>query len=171
LENGIAQADLTVLSGGSSVGTRDLMVETVRALRGVDLLAHGIAIRPGKPTLLAAYGDRAILGLPGHPVSALIVAQVFLVPFLRYLQGGFLEKGPLGQRVKARLSTSVYSTIGLEEYVRIRLGEGSDGMFSAQPVFGKSGVLSTMVNADGLLIVPMNLEGFAKGDSVEVIRF
>lgn len=171
LESGIAQADLTVLSGGSSVGTRDLMVETVTAMRGVELLAHGIAIRPGKPTLLAACRDRAILGLPGHPVSALIVAQVFVVPFLRYLQGGSLQKGPLGPRVKAQLSTSVHSTIGLEEFVRVRLEQGADGQLTAQPVFGKSGVLSTMVKADGVLVVPMNLEGFARGDSVEVIRF
>lgn len=171
LQRGIVQADVTVLSGGSSVGTRDLMVETVTSLRGVELLAHGVAIRPGKPTLLARQGDKAVLGLPGHPVSALIVAQVFLDPFLGYLQGGSLRRGPMGQRVKARLSTSVHSTIGLEEFIRIRLDEGSDGTYCAQPVFGKSGMLSTMVKADGVLAVPMNLEGFARGDIVDVIRF
>ncbi|MBZ5497510.1 MAG: molybdopterin molybdotransferase MoeA [Acidobacteriia bacterium] len=170
LENGLAQADIVVVSGGSSVGTRDLMVDVVAALPGVEVRAHGVAIRPGKPTLLARQKGKAIFGLPGHPVSALIVAQAFLAPFLKYLQGGRLEKGPLGQRVKAVLSTSIHSTVGLEEFVRVFLEEASDGGFFAQPVFGKSGMLSTMVKASGIVVVPMHVEGFAQGEVVEVIR-
>ena len=110
--NGLAQADVVVPSGGSSVGTRDLMVDAVSGLSGVEILAHGVAIRPGKPTLLANQRGKPIIGLPGHPVSALIVAQVFLAPFLFYLQGSSMGKGPVGQRIRASLATSIHSTIG-----------------------------------------------------------
>lgn len=168
LDRGLAHADVAAISGGSSVGARDLMVEAVSSLPDVEILAHGLAIRPGKPTLLAAQKGKAIFGLPGHPVSALVVAQVFLAPFLRYLQGGRLEKGPLGRRMEAVLATSVPSTIGLEEFVRVRLEEMSDGAYAAHPVFGKSGMLSTMVKADGMIVIPMNAEGLSKGDAVPV---
>jgi molybdopterin molybdotransferase len=169
LERGLELGDLVVLSGGSSVGVRDLMVDVVSSLAGVELLAHGVAIRPGKPTMLAEWKGKAIFGLPGHPVSALIVAQVFLVPFLRYLQGCNLEKGPLGQRTKAELASSIHSIIGLEEFIRVGLTKTAKGACFAHPVFGKSGMLSTMVKADGLVVVPMNVEGFARGDTVEVV--
>ncbi len=170
IENGLAQADIVVISGGSSVGTRDLMVDVVSELPNVEILAHGVSIRPGKPTLLAKQKGKAIFGLPGHPVSALMVAQIFLYPFLRYLQGDHLEKGPWGPRIKARLATSIHSIIGLEEFIRIRLEHITDGDYSAHPIFGKSGMLSTLVKANGILIIPMHVEGFAKGDLVEVIR-
>jgi len=169
LRDALTTADVVTLSGGSSVGTRDLMVDVVSGLPGVKVLAHGVAIRPGKPTLLANQAGKAIIGLPGHPVSALIVAQVFLVPFLRYLQGGKLEKGPLGCRASAALATSIHSTIGLEEFVRVRL-EGTPGQYVAHPVFGKSGMLSTVVKADGIITISMNAEGLPKGEVVSVIQ-
>ncbi len=165
----LEQADAVAISGGSSVGTRDLMVEVVGSLPGVDILAHGVAIRPGKPTLLAAQKGKAIFGLPGHPVSALVVAQAFFEPFLQYLQGGELGKGPLGHRVQAVLATSIHSTIGLEEFVRVRLEEQADGVFAAHPVFGKSGMLSTMVKANGMIRIPMNVEGFSRGEIVPAV--
>jgi molybdopterin molybdotransferase len=171
LEKALAQADVITMSGGSSVGTRDLMVDVVSGLRDVEILAHGVAIRPGKPTLLARQRGKAIIGLPGHPVSALVVAQVFLAPFLQYLQGGKLEKGPAGNRIEAVLASSVHSTIGLEEFIRVRLEQTPDGKRTAYPVFGKSGMLSTMVKANGMLTVPMNVEGYSKGEAVPVVEF
>jgi molybdopterin molybdotransferase len=170
LQHGLARADVVAISGGSSVGTRDLMVDVVSSLPDAEILAHGVAIRPGKPTLLANRTGKAIIGLPGHPVSALIVAQVFLAPFLQYLQGGSLEKGPPGHRIKAVLATSIHSTIGLEEYVRVRLEETAEGTYTASPVFGKSGMLSTMVKASGIVLIPMNAEGFSKGEVVQAIQ-
>jgi molybdopterin molybdotransferase len=170
LRKGLADADVVAISGGSSVGTRDLMVEAVSGLPHTEILAHGVAIRPGKPTLLASQAGKAIFGLPGHPVSALIVSQVFLAPFLRYLQGGRLEKGPLGHRIKAALATSVHSTIGLEEYVRVWIDRTAEGSWTARPIFGKSGMLSTMVKANGIAMIPMNAEGFSLGEVVQVIQ-
>ena len=170
VKTGLDQADVVTLSGGSSVGSRDLMVEAVSGLADVKILAHGVAIRPGKPTLLADAKGKAVIGLPGHPVSALIVAQIFLAPFLGYLQGRMLEKGPLGHRTKAALATSIHSTIGLEEYIRVRLSPDGEDSYTASPVFGKSGMLSTMVKADGIVVIPMNAEGFSRGEVVKVIR-
>ncbi len=170
LRRALEQADVVTISGGSSVGTRDLMVDVVSGLPNVEVLAHGVAIKPGKPTLLANRTGKAIIGLPGHPVSALIVAQVFLASFLQYLQGGSLEKGPPGHRIKAVLTTSMHSTIGLEEYVRVRLEETTEGTYKASPVFGKSGMLSTMVKANGIVLIPMNAEGCSKGEEVQVIK-
>jgi len=171
LETAAAQCDVVAISGGSSVGARDLMKEAVQNMRGTEILAHGIAIRPGKPTLLAKKDDRAIFGLPGHPVSALVVAQVFLAPFLHYLQGAPLVKGPLGNRADVVLKSAIHSTIGLEEYIRIRIEEGQGGNLEAHPVYGKSGMLSTMVKANGMLVIPLSLEGFSKGETIAAIRF
>ena len=171
LQRALEQSDAAVLSGGSSVGIRDLMVEVVSHLPNVDILAHGVTIRPGKPTLLANQHGKAIIGLPGHPVSALVVAQIFLSPFLRYLQGGKLEKGPLGHRIQATLASSLHSTIGLEEYVRVRFEETPEGIPIAHPIFGKSGMLSTMVKADGIIQIPMNTEGLSRGAMVQVIQY
>ncbi len=168
ITSALSKADLVAISGGSSIGTRDLVVEILARLSGTQILAHGVAIRPGKPTLLACQNHKAIFGLPGHPVSALVVAQVFLAPFLRYLQGAKLEKGPLGPRVAAELASSIPSTVGLEEFVRVRLEKTTAGGYLAHPVFGKSGMLSTMVNADGIVVIPMNTEGLSKGETVEI---
>jgi molybdopterin molybdotransferase len=81
-----------------------------------------------------------------------------------------MEKGPLGHRIQAVLGTSINSTIGLEEYVRVRIEETTEGGVRALPVFGKSGMLSTMVKADGIVLVPMNAEGFSKGKVIQVIQ-
>ncbi len=171
IQRGLDQADVVTISGGSSVGSRDLMVEVVSNLPEVKILAHGISIRPGKPTLLASRHEKAIIGLPGHPVSALIVAQIFLAPFLGYLQGRKLIKGPLGYRTRAVLATSIHSTIGLEEYIRVQLDPVEEDVYSATPIFGKSGMLSTMVKADGIVIVPMNVEGFSGGEVVKAVMY
>ncbi len=171
VRRGLSEADAVVLSGGSSVGARDLMVDAVSGLPRTEILAHGVAMRPGKPTLLANQAGKPIVGLPGHPVSALIVAQVFLAPLLLFLQGCPMEKGPLGQRIKAELATSIPSTIGLEEYVRVHLEESPQGGFLAHPVFGKSGMISTMVKANGIVMIPLTAEGLPKGEIVQVIQY
>jgi molybdopterin molybdotransferase len=169
IEFALEHYDVVVLSGGSSVGMRDLVVDVLSTLPRIEILAHGIAIRPGKPALFARRDNKAIVDLPGHPVSALIVAHVFLAPLLEYLQGGPVKKGPLGTRVAGRLATSMHSTIGLEEYVRVRLVPDSEGQCEVHPVFGKSSMLSTMVRADGLLVIPSQAEGLSAGEAVEVV--
>jgi len=171
LRDALATADVVTLSGGSSVGTRDLMASCVAALPGAEILAHGVTIKPGKPTLLGCKGDKAIFGLPGHPVSALVIAQIFLAPFMDYLRGAPLKKGPAGNKVRAELATSLHSEIGLEEYIRVRVEEAEDGTCTAHPVLGKSGMLSTLTKADGIVRIPMNTEGLSRGETVTVIKY
>jgi molybdopterin molybdotransferase len=170
LDSALARADVAVLSGGSSVGERDHMLQVVSSLPGAIVHAHGIAISPGKPTLIASVGGKPVFGLPGHPVSALVVAQVFLAPFLLYLQGHELKRTPAGMRVRAVLTSSVHSAQGREEYVRIKLEE-RQGLPGARPVFGKSGMLSTLVKADGFIVVPIHAEGLPSGEMVDVFLF
>ena len=170
LLRGIDEGDVLVVSGGSSVGERDLMVSVVGSLPDTEILVHGVAVSPGKPTLLARVKGKALFGLPGHPVSALLVARVFLLPFLTFIGGGDLKPGLSERRVEARLGTSVPSVQGREEHVRVRLEE-RDGEWIAWPVFGKSSMLSTMVRSDGLLRIPIHAEGIAEGERVEVILF
>jgi molybdopterin molybdotransferase len=170
LLRGIAGGDVLVVSGGSSVGERDLMVHVVGSLPESEILVHGVAVSPGKPTLLARVKGKALFGLPGHPVSALLVARVFLLPFLAFVGGDELKPKRSERRVEARLGTSVPSVQGREEYVRVRLEE-RDGQWIAWPVFGKSSMLSTMVRSDGLFRIPIHAEGIAEGERVEVILF
>jgi molybdopterin molybdotransferase len=170
LDRALASADVVVLSGGSSVGERDHMLQVVSSLPGSVVHAHGIAISPGKPTLIASVGGKPVFGLPGHPVSALVVAQVFLAPFLLYLQGQELKRTPAGMRLRAVLASSVHSAQGREEYVRVKLEE-REGLPGARPVFGKSGMLSTLVKADGFIILPIHTEGLSVGETVEVFLF
>jgi molybdopterin molybdotransferase len=170
LDRALTSADVVILSGGSSVGERDHMLHVVSSLPGAIVHAHGIAISPGKPTLIAAVGGKPVFGLPGHPVSALVVAQVFLTPFLLYLQGQELKRTPAGMRVRAVLASSVHSAQGREEYVRVKLEE-RQGLPGARPVFGKSGMLSTLVKADGFIVLPIHVEGLPVGETVDVFLF
>lgn len=170
VETALDRTDVAVLSGGSSVGERDLVSQVVSSMPGCRLLAHGIAVRPGQPTLVAEIRGKAFFGLPGHPVSAMVVAQVFLVPFLRYLQGEPLVAGLSGRRIDAVLATSIPSVPGREEYVRVRVVE-RNGTLWAEPVFGRSSMLSSMTRSDGLVRVPIHAEGLAGGERVEVVLF
>ena len=170
LEKALASVDVVALSGGSSVGERDHMVGVVASLPGAVVHAHGIAISPGKPTLIASVGGKPVFGLPGHPVSALVVAQVFLAPFIRYLGGEELKRGPAGAKMRAVLAASVHSAQGREEYVRVKI-EARQGQITARPVFGKSGMLSTFVKADGFFVVPIHTEGIPAGVTVDVVLF
>ena len=167
---GISEGDVVAVSGGSSVGERDLMADVVASLPNARILAHGVAISPGKPTLLASVHGKALFVLPGHPVSAMVVAEVFLLAFLRFLEGEDLASGLAGRKVEAVLATSIPSVQGREEYVRVRL-ELKDGRRYAHPVFGRSSMLSTMVRSDGFVRVPIHAEGIAGGENVEVTLF
>ncbi|WP_258358636.1 molybdopterin molybdotransferase MoeA [Moorella sulfitireducens] len=163
----MSENHMVLLSGGSSVGTRDLTVQVLAGLGQPGLLFHGVAVRPGKPTVAAVAGDKMILGLPGHPVSAMVVFRILIEPLLRY--GGydhFLGKGT----VAARLSRTITSTPGREDYIRVRLEAGPGG-FLAVPVPGGSSMISSMVQADGLITVPLEEEGLEAGAQVEVKLF
>jgi len=163
-------ADLILLSGGSSVGTRDQAVAAIRALPAAEILVHGVAISPGKPTIVAAIADKPLVGLPGHPVSAMVVMEILVQPLLRRLQGENAATPDWGRTVTARLSRNLASPPGREEFIRVRLRQEGDTLW-ADPVLGKSGLISTMVKADGLIRIPLQIEGLEAGETVAVMVF
>jgi molybdopterin molybdotransferase len=162
----LVTTDMLLIAGGSSVGTRDWTLEVLLSFPGAELLLHGVSIRPGKPVILVGLEDRLLVGLPGNPVSALIVFERFLRPYLRRLAGEERVL-PSGARLSARLTRSYSSDPGKEDYVRVRVTESEEG-YLAEPLLGKSTLIMTLVEADGLVVVPENVEGLEAGERVEV---
>lgn len=163
-------ADLVLISGGSSVGTRDLSLKAIQELPEAQVLVHGVAIRPGKPTILADIGGKPLLGLPGHPASAAVVMEVIGKPLLHRLAGLAAAPSPWGGVVQARLFRNLAGASGREDFVRVRLRPDQEGLW-AEPVLGPSGLLSPMVKSDGLVVIPLSQEGLFKGDPVTVHLF
>ena len=161
------QCDMILISGGSSVGTRDFTVDVLSALQDAKILVHGISISPGKPTILAKIQNKAVWGMPGHVVSSMIVFSRVVSPFVRHFSGQ--TQGPAKEhRLNAILTRNVASTQGRIDFIRVRLRHEEDQLL-AEPVLGKSGLISTMVFADGLVEIDINTEGLDKGTVVGVI--
>jgi molybdopterin molybdotransferase len=158
---------MVLISGGSSVGTRDFTVDVLSALQNASILVHGISISPGKPTILAKVKDKSFWGMPGHVVSAMIVFSQVVRPFVAHL-GGQSDMEEDGLRLPAKLSRNVASKQGRVDFLRVRLRREGNQLW-ADPVLGKSGLISTMVNANGLVQIDINTEGIDKGAEVEVI--
>ena len=167
LAEATADFDLTLLSGGSSVGARDFTLDALRGL-GAAILAHGVAISPGKPTILARAAGKPCLGLPGQVTSAQIVLLVFGLPLVRHLAGDLAAFSRPAQTFPAVLSRNVASRQGREDHVRVRLEARPGALPLAHPVLGKSGLLKTLLLADGVITIPADLEGLAGGLEVAV---
>lgn len=162
------QSDLLLLSGGSSVGTRDYTEQVMQSLGEPGVLVHGVSIKPGKPTILAKAGEKPVVGLPGHPASALIIFHLFVAPLIKRLQGQSLAE--YDQRILARISRNIASAVGRSDYIRVKLEEREDGLW-ASPVFGKSGLISTLVKSDGMVEISASKEGILEGEIVHVHLF
>ncbi len=167
---GEADSDVLLLSGGSSIGMRDFTLNVISKLPESQILFHGIAIKPGKPTIFATSGTKAIWGLPGHPVSSMIALLFFVEPFLRRLEG-FKEDEKYRKTARAVLGVNIPSVHGRLDFVRVRLDRNESGRLIAVPVYGKSAMISTMTQASGLVTVPTHSEGLDKGTEVEVLLF
>ncbi len=164
-------SDVTVVSGGSSVGIKDMALEVISSFPRSKVYFHGISIAPGKPTIFAQSLGKPVLGLPGHPVSALVVFALFGGPLIRMMGGESSASAFLPARtVTAYLTTNIPSAQGREDYVRVMLGE-KNGVRSARPLPGKSGAIFSLVQADGMVCIPQNQEGREAGETVEVILF
>lgn len=156
-----AECDLVVVSAGSSVGERDATAEVVAGLGPPGVWCHGLAIKPGKPTLLALVGDVPVVGLPGNPLSALVVFRLLGVPLVRRL-AGWTAEAP-APRVRARLARDLPSAPGRLDVVQVRLAGGA-----AEPLFGQSALLSLLSAADGFVRVEEAQSGLYAGTEVEV---
>jgi molybdopterin molybdotransferase len=165
----IERCDMVLVSGGSSVGARDYTVEAISAFDDAEILVHGIAISPGKPTILARVGSKPVWGLPGHVVSAMVVFSRIVRPFLRRIAGQE-DPRPADIALPAKLSRNVASAQGRTDFIRVRLERRGEELW-AEPVLGKSGLLNTMVHADGIIEIGKNMEGLDEGARVEVILF
>jgi molybdopterin molybdotransferase len=169
IERQLADHDAVILSGGSSVGTRDLSGQVFATLPAPGVLFHGINIRPGKPTLFALAGGKPVVGMPGFPTSSLIVFDVFMRPMLWRL-GGETARDPWPARRQARLARAQTSAVGREDYLRVRLAD-RDGEPWADPLAGGSAALSNVVRADGLVRVPAARAELSAGELVEVLLY
>ena len=164
-------ADLVMLSGGSSMGAKDIALETILSFPESEFVFHGISIAPGKPTIFAKACGKPILGLPGYPVSALVIFDLFAAPVIRRLGGESMDAlGRFAKTVKAKLKTNIASQIGREDYVRVTL-DGTPDQLTATPLPSKSGAIFTLVKADGMVRIAMNQDGLEQGEEVEVILF
>jgi molybdopterin molybdotransferase len=164
----LAEADMLVMSAGSSVSVRDMTVQVIEQLGEPGVLLHGVATRPGKPTIVGVADGKPVLGLPGNPVSAMIQFDMFGVPAIYRLQG--LAVPPRRGSIWAMLTQNIASESGREDYIPARVTDSPDGP-QATPVFGKSNLIYTLVNADGLIQVPLNKAGLTAGESVLVRLF
>ncbi|KAF1083842.1 Molybdopterin molybdenumtransferase [Sporotomaculum syntrophicum] len=167
LKQALVECDMVLLSGGSSIGTRDVAARALDTLGSPGVLFHGISIKPGKPTVGAVVEGKPVIGLPGHPVSAMVVFDLLVTPLLRH--GVYLDD-PLEFPVRARLTRNMRSASGREDYLRVRLYQ-ENGELVADPVLGKSGLISTMVRATGLARIASEKEGVEAGDYIEVKLF
>lgn len=158
--------DCLILSGGSSVGAKDYTTEVIQSLGDPGVFVHGISIKPGKPTILSVSGGKPVIGLPGHPASAMIIFQLFGERIFKKLKGEKIERKP--DRIFARITKNIASSPGRSDYIRVRLFE-KDNEWWAEPIIGKSGLINTLVKSDGIVEIVSEKEGIAQGEYVPVM--
>jgi molybdopterin molybdotransferase len=167
-QQAFAENDMILITAGSSVSVRDITAEVIASLGKPGVLFHGLALRPGKPTILALADGKPVIGLPGNPVSAIVAAGLSVVPVLRKISG---RKGKIhNATIQAKLSQNIPSIAGREDYLPVRLEENPDGL-TAVPVFGRSNLIYTLVRADGLICIPADATGLTKNTTVQVTLF
>ena len=164
LRGALAECDLVVVTAGSSASTRDLTAQVIDGLGRPGVLVHGVNVRPGKPTILGVCDGRPVIGLPGNPVSALVIARLFVIPLVERLLG--LAPRPR-LSVTARLAVNLPSQAGREDWVPVRLADSPEG-WQAEPIFYKSNLIFTLAQASGLLHIPPDATGLEAGSAARV---
>lgn len=162
LAEAVATSDAVIINAGSSAGREDFTSSLINELGQV--VNHGVAIKPGKPVVLGVIGSKPVFGIPGYPVSAALTLELFVKPVVYGRLGRAVEKR---ERIEAVLSRRVVSPMGVDEYVRVKLGQVGENVI-ATPLGRGAGLILTMVRADGILQVPRFTEGFEAGQRVEV---
>ncbi|WP_038057421.1 gephyrin-like molybdotransferase Glp [Thermodesulfobacterium hydrogeniphilum] len=158
-------ADIILITGGTSAGTKDMTAQIINELGKPGILFHGVSIKPGKPIIAGICNDKPVFGLPGHPVAVYICFDLFVKPVIEKMMG--LNKRSFKPKIKAKISKSIYSQAGRTDFIRVFL-EKRDGELWAVPLLSKSGLIMSLVKADGLICIPENLLGYEKGKEVEV---
>jgi len=169
LEQGLQECDHLIVTAGSSASARDLTAEMMNEMGEPGVLVHGLHIKPGKPTILAVAGSQVMIGLPGNPVSALVIAQILVKPILERFLGRDRE-GPQ-PAVEAEITVNISSQAGREDWIPVRITENTPGKRQAEPVFGRSNLIFILVRADGLVRIPPAVTGLEAGSTVTVHLF
>lgn len=162
VEKGLDENDLLLLSGGSSVGLMDHTLDVLLSFPGAELLFHGLAVKPGKPTLGVVVDGKMIIGLPGHPVSALMMYYILCDPLLRSNPATHIE---------ARVTQNIASQPGRDDFIPVQIIEDSQGIYTARPLLGKSGLMSILAMADAYLHIPYTAQGVKAGEKCFVTIF
>ena len=161
-----ARNDIVILNAGASAGTRDYTSQVLAEVG--EVIVHGVAIKPGKPIILALVGDIPVIGLPGYPVSAVLTMRIFLREMIASFLG---QEQPQPQTIEATISRPVHSAMGVDEFVRVTLGRVGENLM-ATPAGKGAGAVMSLVRADGLLTIPAGKEGIGAGEkvSIELLR-
>lgn len=165
----LSECDVIIITAGSSASTRDMTAEVIRTLGEPGVLVHGINTRPGKPTILGVCKGKAVIGLPGNPVSALVNGYLFVVPVIEKLLGALPKPKAT---VQAKLTVNLPSQAGREDWWPVKLAvsrQSSVVSFLAEPIFGKSNLIFTLASADGLLRIYPDATGLSAGEIVDVV--
>ncbi len=162
----LESADMLVFSAGSSVSSRDMTAAVIDGLGEPGIIAHGISIKPGKPTVIGVVDGKPAIGLPGNPVSAMVVFDLVARPLIYHMSG--CARVPPPPTTQARLLRDIPSVAGREDYVPVKLIQADDGASAAEPVFGKSNLIYTLVRSDGIVKAPLDKSGLYAGEVVEV---
>ncbi|MCX7794395.1 MAG: molybdopterin molybdotransferase MoeA [Thermodesulfovibrionales bacterium] len=168
IKRALESCHVVLISGGSSVGTKDFTARAIDELGKPGILFHGVAMKPGKPTIAAIVNDIPVFGIPGHPAAATVCFINFIKPVIKRLSGN--RSAEIPKTIMARLTKNIPSQSGRTDFVRVRIIMDG-GTFLAEPVFGKSGLITTLIHADGLVIIPPEKSGIQEGERVEVILF
>ncbi len=169
----LSECDVVIITAGSSASTRDMTADVIRSLGEPGVLVHGINTRPGKPTILGVCNGKAVIGLPGNPVSALVNGYLFVVPVIEKLLGALPKPKAT---IQAILTVNLPSQAGREDWIPVKLfpsptgrGARGEGGYKADPIFGKSNLIFTLASADGLLRIHPDATGLSAGEMVEVM--
>jgi len=167
----VAESDIVLITGGSSVGTKDYTSKVIDELGSPGVLFHGVAMKPGKPLIGGIVDGVPVFGLPGHPAAITVSFETFIEPLLLEMSGEKTDPHiPSRRTVRALFSRNLSSSIGREEHIRVAV-EKRNGALWAIPILGKSGLVRTLVKADGIVIIPMNKSGLYEREEVEVRLF
>jgi len=171
VEDSLKSSEMVLISGGSSVGAKDVTAQIINDIGKPGVLFHGVSIKPGKPLIGGIVDGIPVFGLPGHPAAVIVCFEIFVKPVLENLAGlneNRFDKGKI--TVKAKIAKNISSSPGREEHIGVSLEE-RNGELWAVPILGKSGLITTLTKADGTTVIPLRKLGVQEGEIVEVRLF
>jgi molybdopterin molybdotransferase len=171
VEHSLKDSDMVLITGGSSVGTKDMTAKVINDMGSPGVLFHGVSLKPGKPMIGGIVGSIPVFGLPGHPAAVNVCFEVFIRPVLKIQAGADEDRfDRIKRTVQARIARNISSSAGREEHIGVALEE-RDGELWAVPLLGKSGLITTLTKADGTALIPLRKLGVQEGEFVEVRLF